>query len=153
MGKVKYFAYGSNMYCEQMKCRCKSAARIGKARLEGYDFVYDGYSGIWGGAVANIVKKEGSEVWGCLYEINESDLEKLDRYEGVKQGVYCKEEVIVIDDGGERHKAIVYIRPKPEEQGNPSDKYRKTVMKGAEECGLPEWYIEEKLQGQYGEGN
>jgi cation transport regulator ChaC len=121
--------------------------------LEGYDFVYDGCSRKWCGAAANIVKKEGSEVWGCLYEIDESDLEKLDRYEGVKQCIYCKKEVIVIDNKGERHNAIVYIRPKPEKQGNPSDEYRNTVVKGAIECGLPEWYIEGKLRGQYGEGN
>jgi gamma-glutamylcyclotransferase len=120
--------------------------------LKGYDFVYDGYSGIWGGAVANIVKKEGSEVWGCLYEIDESDLEKLDRFEGFPK-IYDRKIVIVVDDAGKYYEAFVYIRPKPKDKGEPSDKYRKTVIKGAKECGLPEWYIEEKLQGQYGEGN
>jgi len=32
--------------------------------------------------VADIVKDEGSVVWGLVYEISAADLESLDRYEG-----------------------------------------------------------------------
>jgi len=152
MGKVEYFAYGSNMNSQQMKCRCSSAISLGRAFLEGYDFVYDGCSCRWKGAVANVVPKEGSKVWGRLYEIDESDLQKLDRCEGYPKA-YTREKLTVVDDEGEKHKAWVYFRKQPEKLGDPTDEYRNTVIEGAKGCGLPEDYIKEKLQRQYGESN
>ncbi len=69
-----YFAYGSNMNHKQMKKRYPNSKFIKRAFLEGYEFVYDGYSAILKGAVANIIKSPSDKVWGGLFEINEDDL-------------------------------------------------------------------------------
>ena len=146
MATIYYFAYGSNMNHKQMKERCKSAKFLCRAYLENYDFVYDGYSSLRKGAVANIVPKEKSVVWGGLWEIDEEDMKKLDCYEG-HPNVYTREKVIVKDDNNKEYCAIVYLRD-PRELNNPSDEYRKTVIEGAITCGLPNEYIEEKLMGR-----
>jgi gamma-glutamylcyclotransferase (GGCT)/AIG2-like uncharacterized protein YtfP len=144
MATIYYFAYGSNMNHKQMKERCKSAKFLCRAYLENYDFVYDGYSSSRKGAVANIIPKEKSIVWGGLWEIDEKDIKQLDRYEGYPY-VYVRKEVIVKDDNNKEYRAIVYLR-NPQELNNPNDEYRKIVIEGAVACGLPNEYIEEKLK-------
>ena len=138
------FAYGSNMNREQMRKRCGDGAEfLKRAYLEGYKFVYDGYSSRRGGAVATIVKEKGSVVWGALYRVDENCLKKLDEYEGVPN-VYWRERVVVRDDEGKEYEAWVYIK-KLEGEGKPSESYRTLVVEGAKECGLPEEYIAKYL--------
>jgi len=134
-----YFAYGSNMNLEQMKKRCSNARFLERAYLEGYKFVYDGYSKCRDCAVANIVKDEGGIVWGGLFGVTDDDIENLDKYEGYPH-IYCKEVLEVKDDEGNNYKAIVYLR-KPQQAGKPNKEYRQIVLKGAKDCNLPEKYI------------
>lgn len=140
-----YFAYGSNMNHEQMKKRCgeKNFKFIDKAYLNGYKFVYDGYSEYRKGAVANIVKSKNGKVWGGLYEINETCLKKLDEYEDYPHA-YNRKEVEVFTEDGKKFVAWVYLR-EPRKPGNPSTVYRKIVLQGAKDCNLPEDYIKEFL--------
>lgn len=136
-----YFAYGSNMNQNQMKERCSGSSFrvIGRAKLEGYRFVYDGYSTYRKGAVANIIKKEGSIVWGGLYEIDENCLKSLDSYEGYPT-FYKRKIILVKDDEGKEYEAWVYLR-NPKEIGKPSEDYKKTILEGAKQCNLPDEYI------------
>lgn len=138
-----YFAYGSNMNFKQMEERCgKDGFKfIGRAYLEGYSFVYDGYSNSRNGAVANIVKSDNKneKVWGGLFEINQECLNKLDTYEGYPHS-YNRKEIKVIDDFNNEYKAWIYLRDS-KERGEPSENYRNIVIQGAKDCGLPEDYI------------
>ncbi len=147
MTTVYYFAYGSNMNHGQMKQRCKNAKFLCRVYLENYDFVYDGYSPSRKGAVANIIPKEKSIVWGGLWVIEEDDIKKLDYYEGHPY-FYKRIEVIVKDDYNREYKALVYLK-EPEKLGNPTEEYRRIVLEGAVECNLPEEYIEEKIKKYY----
>jgi len=147
MSTIYYFAYGSNMNHKQMKYRCKTARFLCRAYLENYDFVYDGYSQSRNGAVANIVRKEKRIVWGGLWEIDEEDIKQLDHYEGYPVS-YKREKVIVKDDNNKEYCAFVYLR-ESQKVANPSDEYRKIVIEGAIECGLPNEYIEEKIKRKY----
>lgn len=143
MDKVYYFAYGSNLNHKQMKERCPNSKFFKRAYLEGYMFVYDGYSPYRKGAVANIIPKEKSIVWGAIWEIDDHCLKELDRYEGYPH-VYDRKEVCVKDDDGNEYKAWVYYR-EGEKEGIPSSEYRKTILEGAKECGLPEDYIKKYI--------
>jgi len=116
-----YFAYGSNMNLEQMKCRCPDSKLLGVAILKGYRFVYDGYSSYRKGAVANIVESPDEVVYGALYEISDSDEENLDRYEGYPT-YYQKKMVKVVDLQGNEYEAMVYYR-ETREPGLPSEEY------------------------------
>ncbi len=141
-----YFAYGSNMSTKQMRKRCKDNFEIvGIAYIEGYRFVYDGYSRTWKGAVANIVPSEGDRVWGVLYKIGQDCEETLDKFEGVKRGIYSKRYLKVKDEKGKEYEALVYMR-EPQPVGEPSEDYRKTVVEGSEEHKLPKDYIDRFLK-------
>lgn len=139
-----YFAYGSNMNHCQMKKRCPESSFISKGKLEGYEFVYDGHSDKRNGAVANIIKKEGSVVEGGIFKITESDRDLLDRFEGCPN-TYKRQELTVEDSEGNICKVYVYMRC-CEERGTPSNPYKQVVIQGARECGLSECYIKENLE-------
>ena len=53
-----YLAYGSNMNADQMKNRCPNSEAINWGYLDGYKLVFDGYSSMRGGLVADIRRKE-----------------------------------------------------------------------------------------------
>ena len=79
---IKYFAYGSNLDLPQMKNRCPESKLISKGSLSGYRLTFNRFSSGWGGGVADVIQEQDSKVWGLIFEISDTDLERLDRYEG-----------------------------------------------------------------------
>jgi len=141
---VLYFAYASNMNQAQMKRWCPASRFLRAARLEGYRFVYDGYSPAWDGAVGNIVKSETEGVWGALYETTERDRLTLDAFEGYPRS-YDHKEVEVKGRDGRVDRAMTYYRT-GRALGKPNPDYERIVVDGAKECGLPDEYIDAALR-------
>jgi len=85
-----YFAYGSNLDADQMQSRCPSSSPRFRARLHHHrlDFTY--FSSRWNGGAADVVPHSGAEVWGVVYELDEADLSRLDRFEGGYDRVYLE---------------------------------------------------------------
>ena len=79
---AKYFAYGSNLDLLQMKRRCPLSKLISKGMLPDYRLTFNRYASGWDGGVADVIQDEDSEVWGLIFEISDSDLVRLDHYEG-----------------------------------------------------------------------
>ena len=131
---MRYFAYGSNMDPDRMRERGVNFLKREHAILEGWRLEFnkvssrnpdEGY--------ANIVKDENSVVEGILYEINDSDLKILDRYEGYPNH-YERIKVAVRMDNGEKVEAVTYIA-KPDKVKNglkPSRKYLNHLLKGCD---------------------
>jgi len=141
---VLYFAYASNMNQAQMKRWCPASRFVSAAFLEGYRFVYDGFSVPWEGAVGNIVASGTQGVWGALYAITERDRLTLDAFEGYPRS-YEHREVEVKDREGQVHRALTYCRT-GRALGKPHPDYEKIVIDGAKACGLPEEYIDASLR-------
>jgi gamma-glutamylcyclotransferase (GGCT)/AIG2-like uncharacterized protein YtfP len=82
---------------------------------------------------ANIVKNENSVVEGILYEISDSDLKTLDKYEGYSSH-YGRIKIIVKMDNGEKVEAITYIaKPDKVKDGlKPSREYLDHLLKGCD---------------------
>ena len=140
-----YFAYGSNMNHEQMlKIRCPGSEFEKPVFLEGYRFVYDGYSYLREGAVANVIPSSGDQVWGGLYKVSLSHLLALDRYEGHPHS-YQRVLVKVSDPQGNSQEVFTYMR-KEKEIGLPHPDYQALVLSGAQDCHLPQDYIKSYLQ-------
>jgi gamma-glutamylcyclotransferase (GGCT)/AIG2-like uncharacterized protein YtfP len=140
-----YFAYGSNINMRQMKARCPSAEFAGQGMLVGYRLDFVLYSkGRWGGGVAGIVPETDGKVTGVLYQVSDSDLEKLDKIEGVPRSRYVRKRVSISKPDGTVVEAWTYVA-NPEIGGpfTPSLKYLETIIEGAKEHGLPEGYIRE----------
>jgi len=106
---MRYFAYGSNMDPERMRERSISFSQRIRAVLKGYRLEFnkvasrnpqEGY--------ANVVKFENGIVEGVLYEIPDSDLSKLDRFEGYPNH-YNRVKVKVKLNDGQEVEAVAYI--------------------------------------------
>ena len=106
---MKYFAYGSNMDAERMRERGIRFSQRTHGILKGYRLEFnkiasrnpqEGY--------ANVVRFENGIVEGVLYEIPDSDLSKLDMFEGYPDH-YDRLMIKVQLDDGQKLEAIIYI--------------------------------------------
>ena len=138
-----YFAYGSNLWMDQMIERTGAAGRGERparvARLANHRLTFQRLAD-GGPAFANILSP-GDGVLGVVYRCSSADLETLDRYE---RG-YERQAVVVTDCEGEVLAALAYV-VKPTSGttvGRPSVEYLNKIIAGARQHGLPEPYIDE----------
>jgi len=133
-----YFAYGSNMNSERMKQRRVDFLSKKSAKLNGYRLVFnkvatrnpkEGY--------ANIIPDKDGVVEGVLYEINNSDIEKLDKCE-VYPKHYGRDEVAVWSDE-KKVVAVTYIaqKDKMKEGLLPSKDYMQNLLSGKDMISKP----------------
>lgn len=137
-----YFAYGSNLLRKQMTARCPQADYQGIGWIRGWRFEYDGglNEGWQDLPVGNIVPGRHERVWGVLYLVNEMDIQRLDGFENIPRD-YQHRLIPVHKSNGKTVKAFVYTRS-ARPIGQPSAMYRKVVVNGAVEDGLPATYIQ-----------
>ncbi len=129
-----YFAYGSNMNQEQMKVRCPNSIIRGVASLNGYEFYINSRG------VAGILENPNKIVYGVVWEISPEDLDRLDRYEGVKFQTYFRKEVLV-DYEGSLYSCLVYIANDQTKKVSKSQ-YLERIIETAKTLLFPDEYIE-----------
>ena len=140
-----YFAYGSNLWTDQMLARTgsigDSAHKLRIARLANFRLVFRTLE-TGGPAYANILSP-GDGVVGVVYRLSAAALATLDRYEGG----YNRQSIQVTDEQGEVLTAIAYVmRPGPGvDFGQPSAEYLKRIVTGARQHSLPEQYMAEMI--------
>jgi gamma-glutamylcyclotransferase (GGCT)/AIG2-like uncharacterized protein YtfP len=120
----------------QMNYRCEGANYIGRARLDDWSYFINsnGYAGI--------EISSGSQVFGCLWLLDQSHFKELDKYEAVEEGFYTRIEVLVFDEQSlTRKEAIVYLSNN-REYGLPTETYQRGILQGAQQVGLPIEYSE-----------
>lgn len=110
MGRLLYFAYGSNLDGDQMRSRCTSAQAVARAVLPNYALTFGGFSHRWDGAVASVVRTRGARVEGLLYRLEDADLRELDRFEG-HPFAYERVVKMVRDEYGRKRRATIYVQP------------------------------------------
>lgn len=89
--KFMYFAFGSNLLSNRIHIQNKTATRKGIGCLNNYQLDFGtikNFSKFWNGVPATIIPKQGSQVYGAVWEINVDQLSELDRQEGVECGIY-----------------------------------------------------------------
>ena len=129
------FAYGSNLWGEQMKNRCPGHRVVGQGVLKGYRWYITerGY--------ANLIPSENDEVYGIVYALTPEDEAVMDKYEGVDVGHFIKEYVNVLVNG-EDCRALVYLDSNPDiQEGSPKPEYIERMNKGLQDAQLPEDYV------------
>ena len=152
---ILYFAYGSNLFLEQMQKRIGGEPKmIGAACLENHRLGFTILSKTWKGGVADIVPEAGSMVWGAIYELTEEQLEKIDHYEGYKKdrdpkkNFYNRLQVEVVDKRGVKQACLTYQAEVGDEKKRkclyhrPSEQYCEVIRKGGEDHGLPQEFFE-----------
>jgi gamma-glutamylcyclotransferase len=126
---MDYFAYASNLNKQQMLKRCPGAKPKFNAILPNYKLIFTGWSREWKGGTASIKPFRGNKVAGALWEISESDLQRLDRYEDYP-ATYDRINVLVIDEDGEAARAVTYIKKQQSDETKPSPEYLATIRQG-----------------------
>lgn len=145
--ELLYFAYGSNMCTRRIRARVASASPRGTAKLAGWvvGFCKRGVDGS-GKCTLFRTGREQDEVHGVLFVMNSREKALLDEAEGLGTG-YAEKLVTVIAQSGPVE-AFTYVAMESYlDRGlRPYDWYREFVLVGAEEHGLPDWYVKALAQ-------
>jgi type I restriction enzyme S subunit len=134
------FAFGSNMCSGRFRDYGVSPEGPGRpAKLTGYCLVFNKKSTDDKSGKANVIPREGSDVWGVLYAISDDDLSKLDRGEGG----YRREQLQIRLSDNANATAWVYVAKKPSDDPalRPYTWYKRFLIEGAREHSLPAEYI------------
>lgn len=139
---MKYFAYGSNMLTERLQARVSSAKNPRSLTLPRYRLRFHKKSTDCSGK-CNIIATacDCDVVHGVLFEIEDTQICKLDDAEGVGYG-YRRDEITVSLCGTES-KAFVYVAEKDaiDDALMPYRWYYDLVLSGAEQHTLPCNYV------------
>jgi len=133
-----YFAFGSNLFKEQMTARCPESEYLYPGKLDNYVWLINerGY--------ANIKPSEGDFVLGEIFSLSEKDIELLDVYESVAEGMYHHEvHSIQISEG--YCDCLVYVDLN-QVFGEPQFEYIKRINQGIESAKLPTDYVNKYIR-------
>ena len=123
-----------------MRERCPDTKLVGKFKLEGYKLAFTIYSPKRLCGCADIIKSHGDEVWGLVYELTDSDMQKLDGYEGHPR-YYKRITVNVVDEVGMKKEVETYeVSEKSKQYEKPSREYLDIIIHAANEYNFPESY-------------
>lgn len=114
MGRLLYFAYGSNMDEARMRARCPTALKVGTGSVGGWRVAERLY--------ADIEPKRGARVWGVVWAITPAELRMLDRAEGWPFTYGCHVANVRMGGGRGVEKCLVYVmteRTRAERSGKP----------------------------------
>ena len=130
-----YFAYGTNLNRKQMQERCPDSQPKFIATLHNYKLAFVGWSRRWRGGTASIKPFRGEKALGAIYDISDSDLRRLDKYEGYPE-TYDRMKVTVYNETGDPVEAVTYIRIRQPEETRPSPEYLSIIQQGYRDWGL-----------------
>jgi gamma-glutamylcyclotransferase len=129
---MNYFAYASNLSKKQMQERCPESKPKFIATLPNYKLVFTGWSRNWKGGVATIKPFRGEKVHGAIYEVSETCLRQLDKYEVG----YTRLNINVFDEDNDPHQALTYIKSGQLEESLPSKEYAAIIRQGYRDWGI-----------------
>lgn len=141
MGKLPYFAYGSNMSLARIRKRVPSAARVGTCRLPQHRLEFHKI-GADGSAKCDALYTGNpkDQLHGALYLIDPEEKVTLDKVEGLGAG-YEEKTVQLQDHHGQAYEAYTYYATHVDPGLMPFAWYVNHVVVGAHESTLPSPYI------------
>src|SRR4051794_7757062 len=85
-----YAAYGTNLDPERMAQRAPHSPLRGSGWLVGWRLTFGGEDHGWEGPLTTLVEDPNDQVYVTLYDLNPTDEESLEKWEGVDTGLYRK---------------------------------------------------------------
>ena len=148
-GKTKwYFAYGSNMNAQRMVSRKAFFTRRIKATLRMHRLVFNKIASQQPGyGFANIEADNYENVYGILYEMQESDVAELDKHEGVRSQHYERKTMTVETENGSVEAVVYVAHPSKIQNGLiPTEAYAENLYKGLDLLGEDlRWYLDRAI--------
>jgi gamma-glutamylcyclotransferase (GGCT)/AIG2-like uncharacterized protein YtfP len=137
-----YAAFASNLDPNLMAERCPYSPLRGTGWIVGWRLTFGGEELGWEGSMATVVEDPSdptNQVFVALYDVSPQDVERLDEWEFIDQGVYRKIQVRVQTLDGEQL-AWMYVL-NAYEGGLPSARYLGILAEAAEAAGAPDDYV------------
>jgi gamma-glutamylcyclotransferase (GGCT)/AIG2-like uncharacterized protein YtfP len=137
-----YAAFASNLDPNLMAERCPYSPLRGTGWITGWRLTFGGEELGWEGSMATVVEDPSdpnSQVFVALYDVHPKDVDRLDEWEWIDQGVYRKIQVRVQTLDGEQL-AWIYVL-NAYEGGLPSARYLGILAEAAEAAGAPDDYV------------
>ena len=133
-----YFGYGSNLSKEQMAIRCPESNYYASGTLSGYSWLINtrGY--------ASIKPSESYFVLGEIFTLSQQDVDYLDIYESVEEGMYLKSNLSVETSKGTID-CLVYIAS-DSTPGIPQEEYIERINIGIKSANLPDDYVQKAIR-------
>ena len=133
-----YFGYGSNLSKDQMFVRCPDSSYLTSGRLSDYSWFINtrGY--------ASVRQNLNDFVLGEIFTLSDKDIELLDIYESVAEGMYEKFMMSVKTQSGFID-CLVYIAT-DKEIGQPQAEYIERINVGIKSANLPSDYIKKSIR-------
>ncbi|KAG8195235.1 hypothetical protein JTE90_027976 [Oedothorax gibbosus] len=127
------------MLLKRLRINNPSAQFRGIGELKKYKLgFFGGDSNLWHGAPVTIVDSEESSVWGVVWELSKNDEDNLDRQESGYKSIYVNIESpsLGIVKCKSYQKLLETVA-----DGTPSLIYKRIMIEGAKDHGLPDWYV------------
>lgn len=144
MERRYYAAYGSNLNIDQMTRRCPGARIVGISTINGYRLMFKGSKT---GAYLTIEPAKNYSVPVAIWEVTESDEERLDVYEGHPNFYKKKNFKLTVFDfdanGNKKLDVFAYIMVEGRKFGIPSPYYMSTCTEGYDDFGFKTTILEE----------
>ena len=139
-GRLKYFAYGSNLHPARLLQRVPSARVIGPGVIEGYRLAFNKRGADNSGKCNVMPAGPDVRVHGALFDIDSTHKPALDLAEGGYEVRYLS-----VYSGGDSHRAFSYIAHPRNlvDELHPYDWYHALVMTGGRYHELPENYLQQ----------
>ena len=138
-----YFAYGSNLFQQQMESRCPTFKFISLASKKNSMLCFPVRSKKRENmGVASIKHKPGSIVEGVIYALGGNDLEKLDQFEAKGINYNRKKIFVTLSDNSSMLVWTYIANSDHSEEFRPSKDYLDLIIRGAVQHGLSKNYIE-----------
>lgn len=136
-----YFAYGSNMSTPRLAARLDFVKHVDVAVLDGHRLAFHKV-GTDGSAKCDAFRTgaPADAVIGVVFQIEAHEKPVLDRIEGLGSG-YAQKQVCVTSRGDEQLDAFLYQATHIDRALKPFAWYKRHVLHGAREHGLPADYI------------
>lgn len=118
--------------------RCPSARPVGAVYAEDYALEFSKLSTKDGSGKGSLIAAPGRRAYGVLFEIDDTELDALDRAEGRGRG-YDRDDSFLIRrvDTDEEINSVTYVADKRDTSLRPFDWYLALVVAGARQNGLP----------------
>ncbi len=136
-----YFSYGSFLDSATLRKQCPKAEYLGKALLPNWEIQFNFMSRTYNGGVTGIEPAVAKLVRGVLYEVSDEEILHLDTIEGVPEGIYYRQTILVVDEGGRPVRAATYRTTNPRGPFKPTKRYLGLMVNGAREHGLDSDYL------------
>ena len=130
-----YFTYGITLSRKFMTGVCPNARAAFTATLPNHKLIFTGWSRQWHGGTASVKPFQGEKVIGGVYEISETDLRALDKFEGHPANCNRLNKMVITEDG-DRIEAQVYIKLLQSEEAPPSREYLAIIQQGYRDWGI-----------------